>query len=69
MTKTLIDIPDDLMAEAMEALGAKTKAEAVRKALALVSRQERQRQAIRWFAESGAFEDLNDPDVRASARR
>lgn len=33
MTKTLIDIPDELLAEAMELMGARTKAEAVRRAL------------------------------------
>lgn len=69
MTKTLIDIPDDLLAEAMTALGAKTKAEAVRTALTLVTRQERQREAVRWLAESGVLADLNDPEVRARARR
>lgn len=69
MTKTLIDIPDDLMAEAMEALGVSTKAEAVRTALARVARQESQREAVRWIAESGVLADLNDPEVRAAARR
>jgi Arc/MetJ family transcription regulator len=34
MSKTLIDIPDDLLAEAMELLGETTKAGAVRRALA-----------------------------------
>lgn len=34
MTKTLIDIPDELLAEAMELLGTPTKAETVRRALA-----------------------------------
>lgn len=69
MTKTLIDIPDDLLAEAMAVLGVSTKADAVRTALTLVTRQEKQREAIRWFAESGALSDLNDPEVRAAARR
>lgn len=66
MTKTLIDIPDDLMAEAMDALGAKTKAEAVRTALAMVSRQERQRRAIRVLSESDLLTDLTD-ESRAAA--
>lgn len=34
MTKTLVDIPDELLAEAMELLGTTTKAETVRRALA-----------------------------------
>lgn len=34
MTKTLIDIPDELLAEAMELLGTPTKAETVRRSLA-----------------------------------
>lgn len=33
MTKTLIDIPDELLSEAMELLGTPTKAETVRRAL------------------------------------
>lgn len=66
MTKTLIDIPDDLMAEAMDALGAKTKAEAVRTALAMVSRQERQRRAILALSESDLLTDLTD-ESRAAA--
>lgn len=69
MTKTLIDIPDDLLTEAMQVLGVTTKADAVRGALTLVTRQAKQRDAVRWFAESGAVADLNDPDVRAAARR
>lgn len=41
MTKTLIDIPDDLLAEAMEVLGSTTKADAVRRALAESIRRRR----------------------------
>jgi len=33
------------------------------------ARQQRQLEAIRWIAESGVLDDLNDPDVRAAARR
>lgn len=66
MTKTLIDIPDDLLAAAMKVLGAKTKADAVRGALELVIRQQRQRDFVGWLAESGALADLNDPAVRKS---
>lgn len=69
MTKTLIDIPDDLLAEAMLVLGAATKAEAVRTALAQVVRQAQQREAVNWLAESGVLAKLSDPEVRAAARR
>lgn len=69
MTKNLIEIPDDLMASAMEALGTTTKADTVRTALELVSRQQRQRNFVGWLAESGALNDLGDPDVRASMWR
>lgn len=69
MTKTLIDIPEELLREAMDVLNAKTKAEAVRTALDLVTRQHRQREAIRWIAENDPLRDLRDPEVRAAARR
>jgi Arc/MetJ family transcription regulator len=69
VTKTLIDIPDDLLAEAMATLGVRTKAEAVRLALAIVTRQKRQRDALGWIVESGALADLNDHEIRAAARR
>lgn len=69
LTKNLIEIPDELMASAMEALGTTTKADTVRTALELVSRQQRQRDFITWLAESGAAAGLNDPEVRASMWR
>jgi Arc/MetJ family transcription regulator len=69
LTKNLIEIPDELMASAMEALGTTTKAETVRTALELVTRQQRQRDFISWVAETAPLESLNDPEIRASARR
>lgn len=69
MTKNLIEIPDELMASAMKALGTTTKSDTVRTALELVSRQRRQRDFISWLAESGAVAALNDPEVRASMWR
>jgi Arc/MetJ family transcription regulator len=68
LTKNLIEIPDELMAAAMEALGTTTKADTVRTALELVTRQRRQRDFMNWIAESGVLEDLNDPAIRAAAR-
>lgn len=41
VTKTLVDIPDELLAEAMELLGTRTKAETVRRALAESIRRRR----------------------------
>lgn len=41
MAKTLIDIPEELLAEAMELLGTRTKAHAVRQALAESIRRRR----------------------------
>ncbi len=69
MTKRLIDIPDELLDEAMTALGAKTKAEAVRAALRRVTQQERQRAVVEWIIESDPLADLRDPEVQASAWR
>ena len=69
MTKRLIDIPDDLLDEAMEVLGAKTKSDAVRTALQLVTRQERQRAVVDWIIETDPLADLRDPEVRAAAWR
>lgn len=69
VTKTLIDIPDGLLAEAMEVLGAKTKAEAVRTALAEVIGLRHQRAAVDWIIETDPLADLRDPEIRAAARR
>ena len=70
MAKTLIDIPDDLMAEARAIVGKDaTKAETVRRALTEMVRQHRQRDAVEWLASTDALDDLNDPEVKAAARR
>jgi Arc/MetJ family transcription regulator len=70
MGKTLIDIPDDLMAEARAILGPNsTKAETVRRALSEMVRVHRQREAVEWFASTDSLGDLNDPEVRDAARR
>jgi Arc/MetJ family transcription regulator len=70
VARTLIDIPDDLLADARAVLGGNvTKAETVRRALTEMVRRHRQREAIEWFAATDAVGDLNQPDVRAAARR
>jgi Arc/MetJ family transcription regulator len=69
MTKTLIDIPDELLDRARAALGGVTKSEAVRQSLAETVRQHEQLEALAWFVETDAVGDLRDPEVRAAARR
>ncbi|MFD7841778.1 type II toxin-antitoxin system VapB family antitoxin [Nocardia sp. NPDC059764] len=55
MTKTLIDIPDDLMEQARRVTGGATKTETVRTALRLLVQQRQQHDAIAWFADSAPF--------------
>ncbi|MFK3888176.1 type II toxin-antitoxin system VapB family antitoxin [Sphingomonas sp. NPDC079357] len=58
--RTNIDIDDALMAEAIEALGVKTKREAVTKALEEVVRIKRQLRALEELRGSGWEGDLDD---------
>ena len=70
MTKTLIDIDDDLLARAQAILGPDTtKKDAVNTALSKLVRLHDQRNFIRWVATADPIADLRDPDVRAAARR
>jgi NifU-like protein involved in Fe-S cluster formation len=70
MTKTLVDIPDDLMEAARAVIGKDaTKAETVRTALQEMVRRHQQRTAVDWFTGTDVVADLRDPEVRASARR
>lgn len=70
MSKTLIEIPDDLLDEARAVVGPNaSKAETVRTALTQMVRRRRQAATLDWFAASDAIGDLNNPDVRRSARR
>jgi Arc/MetJ family transcription regulator len=62
--RTNIDIDDELMAEAMKALGVKTKREAVQKALEDVVRVKRQLRA--WDELRGSGWDGNLDDMRTS---
>ncbi len=68
MTKTLIDIDDVLLAQAMRALGVSTKKSAVELALREVLRRQ---SAVRYldFVATGATADLNDPEVTGGAQR
>ena len=63
MTKVLIDIDDDALAEASELLGTKTKKDTVNTALRETAQQLRRAQALTRLAElgeTGAFDELLD---------
>ncbi|HEU4947730.1 MAG TPA: type II toxin-antitoxin system VapB family antitoxin [Kribbella sp.] len=68
MTKTLIDIDDELLAGATAALGTKTKKDTVNQALARVSRIAAFEDLIE-FAKGGGFDDSLDPEVMKGAWR
>ncbi|MGW4532040.1 type II toxin-antitoxin system VapB family antitoxin [Nocardia sp. NPDC004340] len=65
MTKTLIDIPDDLMEQARRVTGGATKTETVRTALRLLVQQRQQHDAIAWFADSAPFLPEAEPTGEA----
>lgn len=63
MTKVLIDIDDDALAEASELLGTKTKKDTVNTALRETAQHLRRAKALARLAElgeGGAFDDLLD---------
>lgn len=69
MTRTLLDIPDELMEEARKTLGPRaTKAETVRVALREMVRR-RKLEEMMARLDAGALSDLDDPDVVRSAER
>ncbi len=68
MTKRLVDIDDDLLAEAREALGTDTMKATVNQALKRVSDETiLRRHAIRLMTMEGM--DLDDPEVMKGAWR
>jgi Arc/MetJ family transcription regulator len=69
VTKTLVEIPDELMEDARKAVGPKaTKAETVRIALAELVRR-RKLEAMMARLDEGALSDLDDPEIVRSAQR
>ncbi len=68
MAKTLIDIDETLLADAMAATGQTTKKGAVTVALLEVVRAARARAYVEQIR-AGLGRDLDDPDVVASAQR
>jgi Arc/MetJ family transcription regulator len=68
MTKTLIDIDDDLLAKAAEILGTTTKKDTVNQALTRLVRIAAAERFIE-FAREGGLDDLLDPEVMKGAWR
>jgi Arc/MetJ family transcription regulator len=68
MTKTLIDIDDELLAGATAALGTTTKKDTVNQALVRVVRIAAFERQVE-FAKQGGFDDLLDPEVMKGAWR
>ena len=66
MTKTLIDIDDEQLAEAQRALGTTTKRDTVNQALALVIAQAALRRDLERFR-TDAYADLRDPEIMSRA--
>lgn len=70
MSKTLIDLDDDLLARARAILGPGTsKKDAVNTALSRLVRLHEQRASIDWIIKTDPAADLRDPAIRAAARR
>lgn len=68
MTKTLIDLDDDLLAAASKVLGTKTKKATVNRALAEAVALARRREHLNLLR-SGGLPDLCDPVVMEGAWR
>lgn len=68
MAKTLIDLDEALLAEAMAVLGTRTKKDTVHRALAEVVASGRRREHLELLT-SGGLPDLDDPEVMAGAWR
>jgi len=69
VSKTLIDIDDELLDKAGAILGTTTKKDAVNQALRDVVDREERAKGLQWLHESDALGALRDPEVRARARR
>jgi Arc/MetJ family transcription regulator len=68
MTKTLIDVDDDLLAQAQEILGTTTKKDTINAAIREIVRRAMVDEFI-VMGRAGAFADLADPEVMARAWR
>jgi Arc/MetJ family transcription regulator len=68
MAKRLVDIDDELLAEAREILGAATMKDAVNRSLEEVVRADRRRRHVRRLRSMHGL-DLDDPDAMSDAWR
>lgn len=69
MAMTSVDLPEELVAEAMRVLGSKTKREAITTALQETVRRGRQTDALAALGRMSFAADLLDPETRRQARR
>lgn len=69
MAMTSVNLPDELVAEAMRVLGARTKREAITASLQETVRRSRQSEALAALGQMAFAGDLLDPEVRQQARR
>ena len=69
MTRTLIDVDDELLEKATDILGVSTKKDAVNAALQEVVLREERAKGIEWLQHTSALVDLLDPEVAERARR
>lgn len=70
MTRTLVDIPDELMEEARAIVGPNaTKVETVVRSLREMVQRHRQLDTTAWLADDDPLASLRDADVRTAARR
>ena len=68
MARTLVDLPDDLVRQAMELTGAPSKKAMITRALEELVNRQAQLEMIDWV-QQGGIPGLTDPDVLADARR
>ena len=70
MSKTLIDVDEELLERARSILGpGATKKDAVNTALSKLVRLHDQRATVDWIIATDPIADLRDPKVRTAARR
>lgn len=68
MTRTVIDLDDDLLAAASKILGATTKKDTVNQALGEIIRRQQRTDLVEWLA-CDPLPDLRDPEVMRQAWR
>jgi Arc/MetJ family transcription regulator len=68
MAKTVVDLDDELLAEAARMLGTTTKKDTVNRALAELVQRRRRQDLVSWLS-SDPLPDLRDPEVRDQAWR